>query len=112
LFPKADLVVIPNYDPLPGMQVNGAVWTLEQGTAWAAEHTGFTAVAPDHLSGPIPAAYAMAPDAAELGAYIDQWLQLRNADGFRAEQIAYWMQLNHRRAREPRWNLVDVLLHH
>jgi proton glutamate symport protein len=111
LFPKADLVVIPNYDPLPGMQVNGAVWTLEQGTAWAAEHAGFTAVAPDHLSGPIPAAYAMAPDAAELGAYIDQWLQLRNADGFRAEQIAYWMQLNHRRAREPRWNLVDVLLH-
>jgi ABC-type amino acid transport substrate-binding protein len=111
LFPKAQLVVIPNYDPLPGMQVDGAVWTLEQGTAWAAEHAGFTAVAPDNLSGPIPAAYAMAPDAAELGAYIDQWLQLRNADGFRAEQIAYWMQLNHRRAREPRWNLVDVLLH-
>jgi proton glutamate symport protein len=111
LFPKAQLVVIPNYDPLPGMQVNGAVWTLEQGTAWAAEHAGFTAVGPDNLSGPIPAAYAMAPDAAELGAYIDQWLQLRNADGFRAEQIAYWMQLNHRRAREPRWNLVDVLLH-
>jgi proton glutamate symport protein len=111
LFPKAQLVVIPNYDPLPGMQVNGAVWTLEQGTAWAAEHAGFTAVAPDNLSGPIPAAYAMAPDAAELGAYINQWLQLRNADGFRAEQIAYWMQLNHRRAREPRWNLMDVLLH-
>jgi proton glutamate symport protein len=111
LFPKAQLVVIPNYDPLPGMQVDGAVWTLEQGTAWAAEHAGFTAVAPDNLSSPIPAAYAMAPDAAELGAYIDQWLQLRNADGFRAEQIAYWMQLNHRRAREPRWNLMDILLH-
>ena len=62
LFPKAQLVVIPNYDPLPGMQVNGAVWTLEQGTAWAAEHAGFTAVAPDNLSGRIPAAYAMAPE--------------------------------------------------
>ena len=110
LFPKAQLVVIPNYDLLPGMQVNGAVWTLEQGTAWAAEHAGFTAVGPDNLSGPIPAAYAMAPDAEELGAYISQWLQLREADGFRAEQIAYWMQLNHRRAHEPRWNLMDVLL--
>jgi proton glutamate symport protein len=112
LFPRAQLVVIPDYDRLPGMtQVDGAVWTLEQGTAWAAEHAGFTAVALDNLSGPIPAAYAMAPDAAELGAYIGQWLQLRNADGFRAEQIAYWMQLNHRRAREPRWNLIDRLLH-
>jgi ABC-type amino acid transport substrate-binding protein len=111
LFPKAQLVVVPNYDSLSAMQVDGAVWTLEQGTAWAAEHSGFTAVAPDNLSGPIPAAYAMAPDAAELGTYIDRWLQLRNADGFRAEQIAYWMQLNHRRAREPRWNLMDALLH-
>jgi hypothetical protein len=42
---------------------------------------------------------------------MDQWLHLRKADGFGAEQIAYWMQLNHRRAREPRWNLMDVLLH-
>jgi ABC-type amino acid transport substrate-binding protein len=112
LFPNAQLVVIPNYAGLPGMtQVDGAIWTLEQGTAWAAEHTGFTAVAPDNLSGSIPVAYAMAPDASELGAYVSQWLQLRTADGFRAEQIAYWMQLNHRRAREPRWNLIDVLLH-
>jgi proton glutamate symport protein len=111
LFPNAQLVVLPNYDGLPGMtQVNGAVWTLEQGTAWAAEHAGFTAVAPDNLSAVVPTAYAMAPDAGELGVYMSQWLQLRNADGFRAEQIAYWMQLNHHRAREPRWNLIDLLL--
>ena len=111
LFPNAQLVVLPNYDGLPGMtQVNGAVWTLEQGTAWAAEHAGFTAVAPDNLSAVVPTAYAMAPDAGELGVYMSQWLQLRNADGFRAEQIAYWMQLNHHRAREPRWNLMDLLL--
>jgi len=111
LFPNSQLVVLPNYDGLPGMtQVNGAVWTLEQGTAWAAEHAGFTAVAPDNLSAVVPTAYAMAPDAGELGVYMSQWLQLRNADGFRAEQIAYWMQLNHHRAREPRWNLIDLLL--
>jgi proton glutamate symport protein len=111
LFPNAQLLILPNYDGLPGMtQVNGAVWTLEQGTAWAAEHAGFTAVAPDNLSGVVPTAYAMAPDAGELGVYMSQWLQLRTADGFRAEQIAYWMQLNHHRAREPRWNLIDLLL--
>ena len=55
LFPNAQLVILPNYDRLPGMpQLNGAVWTLEQGTAWAAEHAGFTAVAPDNLSGETP----------------------------------------------------------
>ena len=112
LFPNAQLAVVPDYSGLPGImsRVDGAMWTLEQGTAWAAEHTGFTAVAPDGLAGPIPSAYAMAPDAMELGAYLNQWLQLRNEDGFRAEQIAYWMHLGRRPIKEPRWNLLDVLL--
>ncbi len=111
LFPKAQLVIVPNYDSLPGINhpVEGAVWTLEQATAWAAEHPGFTAVAPDHLSGPISTVFAMAPDAGELGAYVSQWLQLRADDGFRAEQIAYWFQLRPRRSSGPRWNLLDFL---
>ncbi len=111
LFPKAELVIVPNYDSLPGIDhpVEGAVWTLQQAAAWAAEHPGFTAVAPDHLSGPISTVFAMAPDSAELGAFVSQWLQLRADDGFRAEQIAYWFQLRPRRPSTPRWNLLDFL---
>jgi Na+/H+-dicarboxylate symporter/ABC-type amino acid transport substrate-binding protein len=111
LFPKAELVIVPNYDSLPRIDrpVEGAVWTLQQAAAWAAEHPGFTAVAPDHLSGPISTVFAMAPDSAELGAFVSQWLQLRADDGFRAEQIAYWFQLRPRRPGTPRWNLLDFL---
>ena len=111
LFPKAELVIVPNYDSLPGIDrpVEGAVWTLEQAAAWAAEHPGFTAVAPDHLSGPISTVFAMAPDSVELGAFVSQWLQLRADDGFRAEQIAYWFQLRPRRPSSPRWNVFDFL---
>jgi proton glutamate symport protein len=110
LFPTAELVIVPNYDSLPGNPpVEGAVWTLQQATAWASEHPGFTAVAPDHLSGPISTVFAMAPDSAELSAYMSQWLQLRADDGFRDEQIAYWFQLRPRRASSPRWNLFDSL---
>jgi proton glutamate symport protein len=111
LFPEAQLVIIPDYGSLPGVmgRVDGAVWTLEQATAWAAEHPGFTAVAPDHLSGPISTVFAMAPDSTELGTYVNQWLQLRADDGFRAEQIAYWLQLQPRRPTRPRWNLLDWL---
>jgi proton glutamate symport protein len=112
LFPKAQLVIVDDYDSLPGLmnRVDGAVWTLQQATAWAAQHSGFTAVAPGHLSGPISTVYAMAPDSGELGAYVSQWLQLRTDDGFRAEQIAYWLQLHPRRPGSPRWNLLDFLL--
>jgi proton glutamate symport protein len=111
LFPNAQLVIVPDYNHLPDTmdRVDGAVWTLEQATAWAAEHDGFTAVAPDHISGPISTGFAMAPDSTELGGYMSQWLQLRADDGFRAEQIAYWLQLRPRQSTRPRWNLLDFL---
>jgi ABC-type amino acid transport substrate-binding protein len=111
LFPRAQLVIVPDYDSLPGIyhRVEAAVWTLEQATAWASEHPGFTAVAPDHLSGPISTVFVMAPDSGELGAYVGQWLQLRADDGFHAEQVAYWFQLRPRQSSSPRWNLLDFL---
>jgi proton glutamate symport protein len=111
LFPNAQLVIVPDYNHLPDTmdRVDGAVWTMEQATAWAAEHEGFTAVAPDHISKPISTGFAMAPDSTELGGYVSQWLQLRADDGFRAEQIAYWLQLRPRQSTRPRWNLLDFL---
>jgi proton glutamate symport protein len=114
LFPNAQLVIIPDYDSLPGFmnRVDGAVWTLQQATAWASEHPGFTAVAPGHLSGPISTVFAMAPDSGELGAYVGQWLQLRADDGFRVEQVDYWFQLRPRQSTSRRWNLLDFLREH
>jgi Na+/H+-dicarboxylate symporter/ABC-type amino acid transport substrate-binding protein len=111
LFPKAQIVVLPDYNNLPSImnRMDAAVWTLEQGTAWAAEHPGFTAVAPDHVYGPISTAFAMAPDSAELAGYVSRWLQLRADDGFRDEQIAYWLQLRPRVSTRSRWNLLDYL---
>jgi proton glutamate symport protein len=111
LFPNAQIVTVPDYNSLPSIMngMDGAVWTLEQATAWAAEHPGFTAVAPDHVYGPISTAFAMAPDSTELGGYLSRWLQLRANDGFRAEQIAYWFQLRPRHSTRSRWNLFDYL---
>jgi proton glutamate symport protein len=111
LFPKAQLVILPDYDSLPGImnRVDGAVWTLQQAAAWAAEHPGFTAVAPDHIAGPISTVFALAPDSTELGAYVSQWVQLKDSDGFREEQVAYWFQLRHHQSSKPRWNLFDFL---
>src|ERR1700722_869451 len=111
LFPNAQIVTVPDYNSLPSVMngMDGAVWTLEQATAWAAEHPGFTAVAPDHVYGPISTAFAMAPDSTELGGYVNRWLQLRANDGFRAEQIAYWFQLRPRHSALIRWNLFDYL---
>jgi ABC-type amino acid transport substrate-binding protein len=111
-FPDAQFVTIENYDQLPAMMtsLDGAVWTIEQATAWSAEHPGFTAVVPKGSSTVVPIAYAMPPDAGELGAYVRQWLQFRIDDGFRDKQVEYWIRL---RTAEPRtttrWNLLDYM---
>ena len=63
LFPKASVKIVPNYASLPelGDEVDGAVWTLEQASAWAAAHPGYTAVQPSELGAPIPFAFLFHP---------------------------------------------------
>ena len=112
LFPNAEIQVVPDYSVLPSMagQIDGAIWTLEQASAWAAAHPGFTAVQPAGTGSPILLAYLMPPGADSLRQYVDQWLELKTADGFRAAQIDYWINGKPRDLHRPRWNLLDVLL--
>jgi ABC-type amino acid transport substrate-binding protein len=111
-FPEAQFVTIDNYDQLPAMmtRLDGAVWTLEQATAWSAEHPGFTAVVPQGSAYVVPFVYAMPPDATELRDYVSQWLQLRTDDGFLNQQIADWIKLRPMDQSIARWNLFDYLM--
>ncbi len=111
LFPDAHIEILPDYSNLPAIadHIDGAIWTLEQASAWAAAHPGFTAVQPAGTGSPILLAYLMSPGADSLRQYLDQWLELKAADGFRAAQVDYWINGQPRALREPRWNLLDVL---
>ena len=112
LFPNARIQIVSDYSVLPSMadQIDGAIWTLEQASAWAAAHPGYTAVQPAGTGSPILLAYLMPPGADSLRQYVDQWLELKTADGFRAAQIDYWIDGKPRALHHPRWNLLDVLL--
>jgi Na+/H+-dicarboxylate symporter/ABC-type amino acid transport substrate-binding protein len=116
LFPGASIEVVPDYRVLPAMKdrIDGAIWTLEQAGAWAAAHPGFTAVAPTDIGSPILFAYLLPPDTSSFRQYLDQWLELKISDGFRAAQLDYWIKGKRRAERPARWNLLDVLLtsHH
>jgi proton glutamate symport protein len=112
LFPKAAIKEVPNYDVLPAIagEVDAAIWTLQQASSWAEAHPGFTAVAPANTGGPILLAYLMPPGSDIFRRYLDQWLELKTADGFRAAQLDYWIDGKPRSDRAPRWNLLDALL--
>jgi len=112
-FPKAIIKVVAQADVAAAIsadQIDGVMWTLQQGSAWAAAHPGFTAVAPGDMGSPILLAYLMPPGADILRRYIDQWLDLKAADGFRAAQVDYWMNGKPRSDRPPRWNLLDAFM--
>jgi proton glutamate symport protein len=111
LFPQAGTMSIPDYGSLPSLsgQVDGAVWTLPQAAAWAAAHPGWTAVAPEDIGSSLPFAYMMPPDADNLRAFVDQWLDLKADDGFRQRQIDYWILGKSQRVQLPRWSLLQQL---
>lgn len=112
LFPTASIQVVPDYSVLPGMadRFDAAIWTQQQAGAWAAAHPGFTAVAPSGMGSPLLFAYLLPPDAESFRQFLDQWLDLHAADGFRAAQVQYWIDGKPRAGEHrPRWNLFDAL---
>jgi proton glutamate symport protein len=111
LFPKAAIKIVPNYNSLPqlGGQIDAAVWTLEQASAWAAAHPGYTAVQPSDLGAPIPFGFLFPPGASDFHDYVNQWLALKGTDGFRQAQIDYWIDGKPRVVAKPRWNLWDAI---
>jgi ABC-type amino acid transport substrate-binding protein len=112
LFPHADVVVVPNYGVLLGDDsIDAAVWTLEQARAWAAAHSGFSAVVPTDFGAPLLMAYLMPPNSPELARFIDQWLDLQMADGFEQRMRDYWLEGKPRLDDRPRWSVMRNVLH-
>jgi hypothetical protein len=111
LFPKARIVPLETYDDIPAHpELDAAVWSLDQARAWASGHSGFSAVAASGMGAPLLFAYFLQPSATTLTRYLNTWLSLQAANGFRAAQLAYWIDGKPRPDATPRWNLLDNVL--
>jgi proton glutamate symport protein len=111
LFPKARIVPLETYDDIPAHpSLDAAVWSLDQARAWASGHSGFSAVAASGMGAPLLFAYLLQPSATSLTRYLNTWLSLQAANGFRAAQLAYWIDGKPRPDDTPRWNLLDNVL--
>jgi ABC-type amino acid transport substrate-binding protein len=111
LFPKARIVPLETYDEFPNHpELDAAVWALDQARAWASGNTGFSAVAASGMGAPLLYAYFLQPGATTLNRYLNTWLSLRASNGFRAQELAYWIDGKPRPDNTPRWNLLDNVL--
>lgn len=111
MFPKARVVPLATYDDIPNHpELDGALWSLDQARAWASGHPGYSAVAATGMGAPLVFAYFMPPDATTLARYLNIWLSLQTSNGFRVEQLSYWIAGKPRPSNTPRWNLLDNVL--
>ena len=52
----------------------------------------------------------MPPGSEEMVRFVNYWLELRKANGFRAREMSYWIEGQPRDTTERRWSVVrDVL---
>jgi Na+/H+-dicarboxylate symporter/ABC-type amino acid transport substrate-binding protein len=111
VLPNAEIVVVPDYRTLPDFaKVDAAIWTLEQAGALARANAGITAVVPKDLGSPFFFTYLMPPGSQEMVHFVNYWLELRKASGFRAREMSYWIEGRPRDTTERRWSVVrDVL---
>src|SRR5215470_17757163 len=112
LFPRAEIVVVPDYTTLPDFtKIDAAIWTLEQAGAIARSHPGIIAVVPKDVSNPFLLTYLMPPHSDEMVHFVSYWLDLRKADGMHTRELKYWLLGQPRTQATPRWSVVRDVLH-
>jgi hypothetical protein len=112
VFPRAEIVVVPDYNALPDFtKIDAAIWTLEQAAALARSHPGITAVVPKDVGNPFLFTYLMPPHSDEMVHFVSYWLDLRKADGMHTRELNYWLLGQPRTQASPRWSVVRDVLH-
>lgn len=112
LFPRAQIVVVPDYESLPGdPTIDAALWTLDQARAWASARPGFSAVVPRDFGTPFLMAYLMPPESREFAVLVDQWLELQKTNGFQEAMQTYWLEGRPGTTPGPRWSVLRDVLH-
>ena len=82
----------------------------EVAMAWSLLHPDYSVVVPRDLVIRRPLAIAMAPDAGDLAAFVDAWVELQIARGNIMNAYDYWILGRGAEIRKPRWSIArDVL---
>lgn len=111
LFPKARIELLDTFDELPQRpDIDAALWTRDQATAWTEARSGYTAVVPANIGAPLPFTYLLPPRSEDMLRYVNLWLELDTTNGERQRAIDYWINGMPRAAPGHRWNLLDNVL--
>ena len=89
-------------DPPPA---DALLISAEEGAAYAYRHPRYTVVTAE-VPVKLPAAYALPRGEADWHSIIDNWIDLKQADGSIDQLYQYWMLGGVTKKKEPRWSII------
>lgn len=113
-FPDHQIILIESYDAFAQANppIDILIWEEHEAIAWAVNHPEYHVIYPTPNLGKESLGYPIRYGDPEFLCYMNSWLGLKEADGFKKEQIDLWIYGKTHSAAppKPRWSILDNLL--
>lgn len=113
LFPHHPIVYLSSYDDFDPGQADALLWEEQQAVAWSVGKRNYRVIFPQPPMGIDSLAYAIKSNNPRFLNYLNQWLALKQTEGFTKKQYDLWVLGKTEIAApyEPRWSIVRDVLH-
>lgn len=114
LFPKDKIVLIDNYEKFDSPSCADALlWQEQEAIHWIINHPKYKTASTTPPIGIDTLAYPVDVSAERLLVFLNQWLQLKEAEGFTEKQYNLWVlgKTQPSSSEERRWSIIHNVLH-
>jgi Na+/H+-dicarboxylate symporter len=91
--------------------VDAMVMTAERGSAYTLLHPEYSVAVPKPRPFKVPLAYVIAGRDSAMTTVVNTWIELKRKDGTIDQLFAHWILGQDNTPKEPRWSVVDDVLH-
>ena len=112
-FPDNPLVLLDRYEDFSNCGKDVALlWEEEEAITWTISHRGYRVLLPDTSLGLDMLSYAIPSGNPRLLEYLNQWLALKQAEGYTRNQYDLWVKGKTEIAvhQQPRWSIIRNVL--
>lgn len=113
-FPHRTIVILDHVNefaqtPPPA---DALIWEEQEAIAWTIEHPFFHVVFPKPSLGKQMLGYPIQQGDAEFACFLQSWIKLKEAEGFKKQQYELWILGHTKRVAppQPRWSFLDNVL--
>ncbi len=114
LFPHKEIIPLDNYTGFSELTPRDLLlWEEQEAISWILRYPRFSVIFPTPSIGVDALGYAIKPSADRLVEFLNQWMHLKQNEGFSETQLNVWVLSKTQivAPHEPRWSIVHDVLH-